>query len=520
MKAMTNLVGRYFRTPPRHLCRRAILIGTFLLACPFGATATAQDAADKATSRLRAQLDAILVVPPPAKAELSAHVVDLGSGDVLYNRNGSSPKIPASNMKLVVMAAAVDELGPDYTFQTALAIRDLDLVVIGSGDPTLGDERLAAARGEDITAVLRGWAKALKEAGVEQVPGNIVIDDLIFDLKFTHPRWPKDQYQSWYEAPIGGLNFNNNCVQAVVAPTNPGKPAAITLLPDNDLIQIRNKTTTGKKKTTVVVMRARDSDKLILSGKVAKAGKLQEVTVRDPGLFFGAVLKKVLAAEGIPVGGRVVREKVRLESSRIPDDCYVAVVHRTPLADVLGRCGKDSLGMMAEGLFKTLGYHRDGLGTWNSGRSALHAFLRRLDVAAEQVTIDDGSGLSRTNRLSAAATTRVLRHMYARPAEAFDAFRGSLAVGGVDGTLKKRMRSTATKGRIFAKTGTINGVRTLAGYVHTHSDRWLAFALYYNAYSGKRASPKSRMDRACRRLVYWPKDIPTSKPTRRGKTTR
>lgn len=520
MKATTNRKGRYFGTHPRHRRGGTVWVAAFLLAWQIAATAIAQNAADKATSRLAAQLDAILTVPPPAKATLGARVVDLTSGEILYDHNGDSPMIPASNMKLVVMAAAVDALGPDYTYQTALAIRDLDLVVIGSGDPTIGDERLAAARGEDITAALRGWAKALKEAGVRQVPGNIVVDDLIFDLKFTHPRWPKDQYQSWYEAPIGGLNFNDNCVQAVVAPTQPGQPAKVTMFPENDMLTIKNKTVTGSKKNTVVVMRPSGSDTLVLTGKVATAGKLQGVTVRDPGLFFGAVLKQVLAAEGIPIGGRVVREKIRLESGRIPEDCHVAVVHRTPLSDVLGRCGKKSLGMMAEALFKTLGTHRDGLGTWNSGRSAIHAYLGTLNAPADQVTIDDGSGLSKTNRLSASVATRVLQHMFSRPPETFDVFRRSLAEAGVDGTLKKRMGGADTQGRIFAKTGTIDGVRTLAGYVHTHSDRWLAFAFFYNQYSGKNARPKSRMDRACRRLVHWPEEIPTSRPAVRGKGKR
>ena len=345
------------------------------------------------------------------------------------------------------------------------------------------------------------------------------LDDSIFDRSFTHPRWPSDQFQSWYEAPIGGLNFNDNCVQAVVSPTKPKRPAKAWLVPRNDLVKIKNRTTTGKKQT-VVVSRSRGSDSLVLSGSVSRKGTLQPITIRDPGLYFGSVMKTALAAEGIPVGGEVVREKVRLDNGRLPDSCNIVAVHRTPLADALRRCGKESLNMMAEGLFKTLGAHQSGLGSWESGRSTIHAFLRSVGVAANQVTVSDGSGLSRQNRLSAAAATEILAYMFQSSPENFTLFRDSLSVAGQDGTLRKRLRSGATAGRIFGKTGTINGVRTLAGFVHTASGRWLAFAFYYN-YAGRLPSPTPRMDRACRLLVQW-SDGSTPRPTttQAAKSTR
>jgi len=433
-------------------------------------TATAGTPRPKKSMPLAARLDRILTAPQQQSLKLGARVIELPSGRVLYDRHGQRPMIPASNMKLVVMAAAIQQLGRDFKFQTVLTVRDLDLVVIGGGDPTIGDERLAAARGRPITALFHQWAQALKTAGVRQIPGNVLIDDSIFDRHFTHPQWPADQYQSWYEAPIGGLNFDANCIQAVVAPTQPKRPAKVWLVPGNTFLKIKNNTVTGKKQT-VVVARPRHSDQLVLTGTVARKAPLQPVTVRDPGLYFGSVLKTVLATDGIAVGGKVLRQKVRFNDGRIPADCHIVAVHRTPLADPLARCGKDSLGMMAEGLFKTLGAQRSGQGTWESGRSAIHAFLRTAGIPANQVTIADGSGLSRYGRLSAAAATQVLAHVFRAPPEDFQLFRNSLATAGTDGTLKKRLRGRDTVGRIFGKTGTINGVRTLAGYIHTHSDR-------------------------------------------------
>lgn len=443
-----------------------------------------------------------------AKTDLGVHVIDLGTGETLYERSATKPMIPASCMKLAVMAASIDQLGTDYSFTTVLAIRGKDLVVIGSGDPTFGDEKLAEAREQGIGAAFKQWAVRLRAEGVKQIPGNIIVDDFIFDLDFVHSSWPKDQYQAWYEAPIGGLNFNANCVAVVVAPTAAGRPASIKLIPPNDFVDVSNETQTGGA-MTVTVHRQRKSDTLMLRGSVSKEGQLEVVTVRDPGLFFGSALKAALEAEGIPIGGKVLREKVRLEAETLPNDVHVVAVHNAPIADALARAGTDSLGMMAEGLFKAMGARVAGVGSWDSGQSAMNAYYRKLGISANQVAVDDGSGLSREDRISPAAMTRILATAF-RDEKQFDLLRSSLGVSGESGTLRKRMRSGNAKGRVFGKTGTIRGVRTLAGYIHTMDDRWLAFAFFYNNISKPDTNPKPKMDRACELLVNFVGEKPAA----------
>lgn len=465
---------------------------------------------------LKARLDAILAINPGAKGEVSAQVLDAETGQILYTNNASEAIIPASNMKVITMASAMDLLGADYKYQTVIAIRGRDLVIVGSGDPTLGDERMAVERGVSITAVLHEWAEAIKKAGIKQVPGNIVVDDSIFEQQFTHPHWPKNQFQAWYEAPVGGLNFAENCVKTMVSPTSAGKRAKVSMVPGNTYLKVDNKTVTDNK-NGVYVNRQRDADTLMVRGSVAKAGLLEKVTVRDPGLYFGSVLKTILATDGIAVGGKVVREKVRLDNGRLPREVHIAHVHRSPLTDALKRCGKDSRGMFAEALFKTLGTLDGQVGSWDTGRSAVHTFLRKVGVPANQITIDDGSGLSRYNRLSANASTQVLRYMYKSSPAVFEAFRASLATPGTEGTLKKRLREPATRNRIFAKTGYINNVWTLAGFIHTESDQWLTFAIFFNGH-GKMPSPKNKIDDACRLLVKWP-NLPAPPSTRPSEKT-
>ena len=237
---------------------------------------------DSSDSLLRTRLDQILTGHKQPKVQLGARVIELPSGRIVYDRDGHRPMMPASNMKLVVMAAAIDQLGKDYEFKTVLAIRGKDLVIIGGGDPTFGDERLAEQRRESITAVFHEWARNLKTAGVKRVSGNIVIDDSVFEKQFVHPRWPADQIQNWYEACIGGLNFNANCTTVRVRPTSSGKAAEVSLVPGNDGLQIINKTVTGAKQSASVT-RQKDGA-LVVSGTSAKEVLLGPVTVPDPGM--------------------------------------------------------------------------------------------------------------------------------------------------------------------------------------------------------------------------------------------
>lgn len=490
------------RTRSSHRLRISAAILALVLAPQ--AAARASDDADRLAA-WRQRIEKTLNGHGQPKVKLSAQVIDLATGATLYDHDANAPLIPASNMKMMVMAGAIDRLGKDYQFRTVLAVREKDLVVVGGGDPSFGDERIAAAQGHAITAVFHAWAEKLKQAGVKQIPGRLVVDDFVFDSQFVHPNWPADQYQSWYEAPVGGLNFNANCFNVAVSPAAAGAPAKVSLVPGNLLINIINKTVTGKKQGPWA-RRTKGRDEVSVSGSVARSATLGPMTVRDPGLYFGSVLKTVLAAKGIRVHGEVVRERVKLTKDGVPEGGHVVAVHRAPISDALGRAGQNSLGMMAEGLIKRMGAE-SGVGSWDSGRAAMRSFFAKAGVPDSQFAIDDGSGLSRKNLLSASAATRVLYFMKTASPTGFELLRKSLARPGREGTLKRRLRGAATKDRIFAKTGYINGVRTLAGIVETTSGRMLAFAFFYNG-AGKTRPLSQLQDKACEILI----EVPAAQP--------
>ena len=134
-------------------------------------------------------------------AKVSVRAVRLSDGAVLCDADGERPMIPASNQKILTAAVALKRLGADFAFRTKIAIVGKDLVVFADGDPTIGDERLAVAAGKDIYHAFDRWAAAVKAAGVEKVPGDLVVRAGLFQPPMVHPDWPKDQLQSWYAAP-------------------------------------------------------------------------------------------------------------------------------------------------------------------------------------------------------------------------------------------------------------------------------------------------------------------------------
>lgn len=439
---------------------------------------------------------------------------------VVYAHDHTEPFKPASNQKILTTAAALTLLPADFKFRTILARRGADLVVIGSGDPSMGDPRMAEAAGEPITAVFRDWAEKLKEAGVTRIEGDLLFDDFIFEQQHIHPSWNeqfKDEMQNWYMAPVGGLNFNDNCVDVVVRPGGKaGEPAEVTLIPNTPYVQLDNSAKTASKGQPIILRSASEPMTVKVSGAVSRpsdASNPLSLAVGDPGEFFASTLRTVLAAKGIAIAGETRRAQVRQADGSLPKDLTVVAVHEQPLTNLLWRCNKSSMNLFAEALLKTLAAHADAgetprTGSWETGREVLTGFLQGIGIPLTGVVIDDGSGLSHTNRVTPAVLVTVLTYMDRHPRR--EEWIVNLAVPGEkEGTLRNRMKDLA--GRIFAKTGHIGGVSSLSGYALGPQHRRYAFSILCNdTNKAKKLSAHALQDSVCRLLATWEGPITSS----------
>ncbi len=442
---------------------------------------------------LQRRIDGILGKSGLRNVYFSARVVRCDTGDAVYGKNAHLALIPASNMKIVTSAAAVEHLGKDFAFVTRVGMCGDALAVKGSGDPLLGDRESDVRNGRPSQPVVREIVLRLKETGVTSVT-DIVLDTSIFDSARVHPSWPADQLHQKYACEVGGLNYNGNCVDISAANRN-GK-VVLALDPPTDYVQLTNALTIWhSRKSWFSVERSDLPNVLVIQGNCRTQAGPYSVAVENPALFFGRLLREALLSEGIGVSGEV------MEGS-IPEGCEFRglIDFSTSIGDCLLRTNKDSLGLAAEAMFKRLAAQSDPggkQGSWERGQKVLTEYLGGLGVSEREFVIADGSGLSRDNRLSANALTRVLMHLAAGPDWEF--YKNSLAVGGLDGTIEKHFWEKKYRGRVQAKSGYIQAVRALSGVVHTESGDYIFSFLANRAGSGARGA----IDAAVKAIVDW-----------------
>jgi len=430
---------------------------------------------------LENRLDSVLGGNASTGAIFSARVVDLQTDRQLYSQSPDRPMTPASNMKLFVTAAALDFLGADYRFKTYLALDGEDLWVIGTGDPATGDPRMAKAAGKKPTALFDEWADALQKRGITRIAG-VNYYDRALDQQWVHPLWNKSFLVDWYAAPVSGLNFNDNCVDIKVTAAV-GAPTKLDVMPPTRSIRINNELVASGNEAPQID-RAAKANIYTITGAATRPTDLESKPVVDPGAFFVDAMRTHLASRGLEISGPT-RRADSFDDSLLSSPKLVAV-HETPMRDLLFRLNKNSQNLFAEGLCKILGrafeaaQGHDIAGSWEAGGRAVGAFFAKYAIAPDGFRLVDGSGLARENRITVRVATDTLAIMFHHPSGQL--YRESLSVAGQDGTLARRMSDL--KGRVFAKTGYIGGVRTLSGYVHTRSGRWLCFSILFNQVPG------------------------------------
>jgi len=515
----------------RNGCLGILLVSflTVCLACVSHAR-TAQPSA--AVEQLRADIDKVLARAGLGKTTVAVHAVALAAppdharNDVLYALRPDVPLIPASTMKLVTTAACFDRLGPGWRIRTHIgripsprpkasaAARNTkakwDLAVIGGGDPNLSGRFY----GGDTVGAFRRWAEVLKGRGVTAVE-RVLLDDTLFDKVLVHPNWPANQRAEWYEAPTGALSINDNCLNVHVAPGTVGGPARVWVEPPGGAARITGRilTVADRKAHRFSLERVVEESGLVIraAGKYwAKAPAVVEFrALDDPTRVFGAALVHTLRASGIAVAGPVLRARLAAPDGAARADFLCDLVHTSRLDATIAVANKRSQGMYAECLLKLLGAY--GLtphvttplpprqGSWESGAEEVRRWLTERGVPNAGCVFDDGSGLSRQNRLTAFTVTHLLGLMHRLYGPQWVQ---TLAVAGRDGSLRNRMDGTAAEGRVYGKTGYVRGVSALSGYVYAASGRVIAYAILMNRLPPA-ALWKARLaqDKICIRLV-------------------
>jgi D-alanyl-D-alanine carboxypeptidase/D-alanyl-D-alanine-endopeptidase (penicillin-binding protein 4) len=418
-----------------------------------------------AHASLTSRINAVITRKSQKKVTFAVKIINAKTGKTLYTHNADKPMIPASNMKVITSAAAIKYLGPNYEFTTKVGLLGKTLVVIGAGDPLLADEITDKKNGRTPDWIFDDITAALKQESVTSI-NDIIIDSTFFDDNRVHPNWPRDQLNRSYACEVSGLNYNLNCIRLTTK--NTAGRIDINVIPQTDYVELINKVTPASKGSSAVgAYRNKKPNRLTVRGKCTKEAGF-DVAIERPAEFFGFVLAERLAAAGIEVTGK-------LQGKFIKNDKRVKILrtYSTPILDVLVRCNKDSLGLAAEVLVKTISAEKSGRlsGSWPHGRTLITSYLQGLGVDKSQFHLDDGSGLSRENKLSPNAVTAVLLDMYKDTNRQL--YKDSLAVAGQDGTIAKYFKEKKYTGRIFGKTGYVNLAKSFSGLCSTNGQDYI-----------------------------------------------
>jgi serine-type D-Ala-D-Ala carboxypeptidase/endopeptidase (penicillin-binding protein 4) len=349
-----------------------------------------------------------------------------------------------------------------------------DLVLQGGGDPVLTTEGLAEL------------ADRVKATGVRSVSGKLLVDDFRFDAERLGSGWNSDDEPYYYSAQISALSVNRNVLTVTVTPgAEAGTPAVVRVEPVPDYAHVTSTATTGAPGSTsrVDVTRERARNEIRVRGSVPAGGEpaSDKVTVEEPELYAGALFRKLLAERGVRIAGEMERRKTTEGAVE------VAARESEPLSGIAAKLNKPSDNLVAEMLLKELGYRVKGTGSASAGSDVVEAWLKEIGVATGGVKVNDGSGLSRMDLVTGRAISEMLVHASKQPWK--DPFLASLPIGGVDGTLRNRMKGTAAEKNVRAKTGTLLHVTALSGYVATAGGEPLVFSILINGYPGPSTGP-------------------------------
>lgn len=415
--------------------------------------------------------------PSLSDTQTAVQIISLKTGNVLYKKNEHTPLVPASNMKLLTSAAALTLLKPEFQFKTEVysdapatqTKPQKNIYLKGYGDPDLNDERLY------------GLAQDLKLQGLSDIPGNLIVDDFYFDRLSRGQGWKKTYGNAAYNARISALSLNRNTIKVWIKPTTPGQMAKVEVEPVNRFFKINNLVRTSHRRTKLKIVRTLDRGKnlVTVSGNIyfKAAPEIERINLDKPAIYTGAVFKNMLNKLGVRIRGQVRLGKVPSKAT------LLAVSKSPPLREIVADLNKHSINLIGENLLKTIGaVYSQAPGSAKKGAQAIQKHFLQAEIglpAKNGLVIVDGSGLSPQNRVTASALAKILRYMYLRFDLGSD-YVSSLAISGVDGTLKKRFRNPQLKRRIRAKTGYINGVSTLSGYLQTKNNDILVFSVLIN----------------------------------------
>lgn len=439
-------------------------------------------------------------------ANISIHLIDAQSGNTIGAANPKTCIVPASALKLVTTATALDILGPNYEFKTELLINGPiengilqgDVIIKGFGDPTLGSAEWRAT--PSFEKIIEQFKLALQQRGVKKINGYIIGDDSYFSTSVTPKSWQLNDLGNYYAAGVHGLNIHDNLYYLRFKQTSTlgATPPVHEISPSVDGIQFINEIESDRAGTgdNAYIYGAPFTYLKFIRGTIPVGSGLFKIkgAVPDPPLFFAQLLERSFRRSGVTsTKGSTTSRLMRLSKERFSGEGTLITTHQSPkLAAIIQRTLYKSFNLYAEALLHHIGKVKQQEGDTDNGIEGLKEYWENKGLNTKGVFLADGSGLSTRNAVSAQFMTALLQKQ--ATSEHFQVFLDAIPLAGRTGSLKNRFKGSPAEGRLYAKSGTLGKVRSYAGYIKNSRNQLLCFAVSINNYEGSGSAMRRKLD--------------------------
>jgi D-alanyl-D-alanine carboxypeptidase/D-alanyl-D-alanine-endopeptidase (penicillin-binding protein 4) len=436
-------------------------------------------------------LDKFLADSSMSHASVSLCVANAENGETFYGYNSNKSLTPASVMKLITSAAALELLGPQYTFTTELGYTGTinrrsgkltgNIVIRGGGDPALGSDYFA----DYYTDFLSVWVTEIKKLGIKKIEGRVITDDSYYDFQPVPAKWLWEDAGNYYGAGAYGLSVFDNTYEIHLKTSSDSSQLLIKeIVPNECKYEFSNWLTAAGTSDEGYVFAAPYSTNGWLAGSVPVNMEdiVLKASIADPPRLLAKMINEKLEAADIIVSGEPTT--TRLEQESISGKVVpVSVTISPPLVKIIEVLNHESVNMYAEHLIKELGKKYKNTGSTAAGVEVIIDFLLNAGIETDGMFIEDGSGLSPVNSINSEELANLLFYMK-KNGRYFTEYLNSLPDAGKEGTLKNYFRDPAFDSRLKAKSGSMTRVRSYAGYFTTQSGKQMIFSIIVNNYSG------------------------------------
>ena len=438
-------------------------------------------------------------------ASVSIMIKDIDSGLVVYSFDAEREVIPASVMKTVTTAAALEILGENFRYETAIMydgkikgdILDGNLYIRGSGDPTLGSRYINLSKDK----IIREWINTIKNAGISTIAGAIIADESIFDTEGISMKWMREDIGSYYGQGSYGLNIFDNSYTLFLNSGEPGsKPEIEKTEPEQPSTVFHNYLTSTKtlKDSTYIVGFPYSTEHYLYGIVPANSfGYKLKGDIPDPALFLAQYLTQLLKDENITINGdpscyRLLSQKGKWEKS---ERILLTTTFSPPLKDIVRITNHESNNLYADALLKTIGLQyrsEEVVSSFGKGIQIINKHWEEKGLKTSSLWMFDGSGLASTDKITAGFLCELLTYM-ATKSKSSTAFIESIPRPGMDGTVANMLRGSELQGKARLKSGSMSRVRSYAGYVTKNNKRY-AVAIIVNNFSCNQSQIKNDIE--------------------------